>query len=312
MSSNQTHLCPLCQSDNTELHAQATDVEYATTTDVYSFYNCAACDILFVSPMLDDQLDLIYPNNYYAFDGAQQSFAQKIKDKLDLRLFRKITEHFHSDTALNILDVGGGNGWLLDLFTQLDRKFGETWVVDLDAKAQEKARAKGHHFHLGPVEEFTYDGKFDIVLMLNLIEHVKDPRAVLLQIKSLLSENGKVLIKTPNFKSLDAKLFKNNNWGGFHTPRHFVLFTQSSFERLAQEVGLEITQSQLTQGAPFWAVSITALAQKYGLIKVDYTKGIHHHWLYKVSTLLGAAFDILRGPFSNTSQMFVTLSHRKK
>ncbi|WP_226804129.1 class I SAM-dependent methyltransferase [Amylibacter sp. SFDW26] len=264
---------------------------------------------MFVSPMLDDQLDLIYPSNYYAFGGAQETLAQKIKNYLDLRLFRKITDHFPQNTALNILDVGGGDGWLLDLFKQMDRKFGETWVVDLDQKAQEKAIAKGHNFHLGPIEMFTYDGKFDVILMLNLIEHVKDPRAVLLQIKSLLSGNGCVLIKTPNFNSLDAKLFKNNNWGGFHTPRHFVLFTQSSFESLAQEVGLKVTQSQLTQGAPFWAVSVTALAQKYGLIKVDYSKGMHRHWLYKVSTLLGAAFDILRGPFSDTSQMFITLSH---
>ena len=309
MPSFDTPNCPLCASENVSLHTRAKDEEYATTPDVFDYFHCPACHILFVYPMLGDQLGLIYPPNYYAFDNPGESLVQRVKRKLDLRIFRKLVARFPKDQPLNILDVGGGDGSLLDIFNHVDHKIGATWVVDLDDSAQEKARAKGHQFHLGPIEEFTYDGKFDVVLMLNLIEHVSHPRDVLRQTKMLLGKNGTILIKTPNFDALDARLFKNNHWGGLHTPRHFVLFTPESFTRLANETGLKVSWCKLTQGAPFWAVSILALAQKWGMIKIDYRKGMHKHWLYKPMTLMAAAFDMLRSPFSKTSQMFVILEH---
>ena len=52
--------------------------------------------------------------------------------------------------------------------------------------------------------------------MFNLIEHVKNHRNFKKSF-SLLSNHGVVLVKTPNTDSLNFKLFKNRDWGGYHT-----------------------------------------------------------------------------------------------
>ena len=37
-------------------------------------------------------------------------------------------------------------------------------------------------------------------------------------------------MKTPNVEGLDAKLLRHRNWGGYHAPRHWVLFTPEGHE----------------------------------------------------------------------------------
>ncbi len=73
--------------------------------------------------------------------------------------------------------------------------------------------------------------------MLNLIEHVRRPDEVLAKARSLLTPDGFALIKTPNYDALDARIFRHRSWGGYHAPRHFVLFDRDSFARVARIKG---------------------------------------------------------------------------
>ena len=139
---------------------------------------------------------------------------------------------------LSALDIGGGTGWLLDAAKASDARVTKTQVVDIDPAAGARAEGAGHRYWLGPVENFATDERFDLVLMLNLIEHVSRPDAVLSKARELLTRDGRILIKTPNFDSLDARLFRHRSWGGYHTPRHFVLFTKDSLSGLARASGL--------------------------------------------------------------------------
>ena len=92
--------------------------------------------------------------------------------------------------------------------------------------------------------------------MLNLIEHVADPVGVLRKAVDLLAPGGRIYIKTPNFRALDAILFRHRNWGGYHCPRHFVLFSRKGFAAAAARAGLRIEEFAYTQGTPFWSVSV--------------------------------------------------------
>jgi SAM-dependent methyltransferase len=182
-----------------------------------------------------------------------------------------------------------------------------TVVVDIDEKAGEMAEQAGHRYFCGRIEDFESDTKFDFVLMLNLIEHVKDPVTVLRKIRDLTSDDGIILIKTPNYDSLDGRLFRNQYWGGLHCPRHWVLFTPESFRRAVERAGLSIQMIKLTQGAPFWSWSVLHLLNRLRLVKVSrawpmYKSGI-------VPFLFGAfaVFDLLRSPVMRTSQIFVVL-----
>jgi hypothetical protein len=144
--------------------------------------------------------------------------------------------------------------------------------------------------------------------MLNLIEHVADPLAILQKAESFLQPGGIIVIKTPNTDSWDARLYKKTYWGGLHCPRHWVIFSEKSFRLLLRSTSLQIRKLIYTQGAPFWAFSILASMYRKRMIRISAQKPIIFHWLFAPVSALFAIFDFIRRPFAKTSQLFIVLA----
>ena len=298
--------CPVCKKSESTFWASAVDAEYMTTTESFQFHQCKTCQVLFIDPVPTDKLDTIYPSNYYSFSSTKISMISKVKMWIDCRIFKKLLSQLKGD-SLNILDVGGGAGSQLNSLRSIEKRELNTYIIDLDSKAEQSAINDGHNYFCSRIEDYETELKFDFVLLLNLIEHVEDPRKVLSKIRSILTPQGIVLIKTPNYDSLDARLFRHNNWGGYHCPRHWVLFTKESFVKLATETDLNIEHFSYTQGAPFWAQSILFWLFKKDMIKVTQEKPMVYHPLFGLLSAVFAGIDFIRRPFSKTSQMFFVL-----
>jgi 2-polyprenyl-3-methyl-5-hydroxy-6-metoxy-1,4-benzoquinol methylase len=304
----ETPQCPICARARTWYFATAQDIEYFTTPDDFTFYRCVDCDVLFLHPMPSDRLGEIYPENYYSFHvDSGRSVAQRIKQVFDDMAFAELTRDIKG-SKLAALDVGGGSGWLLTDLKRVDPRVEQTAIVDIDPRAGEIARANGHAYHLTTFERCDIKGRFDIILMLNLIEHVPDPKAVLRKAKELLQPGGRIWIKTPNYDALDAHIFKHRSWGGFHTPRHFVLFTKASLVRHCEEAGFTVVRSSYTQGAPFWTVNVINELRKLGLCTVSSARPSIENPLTPLFHIIFATFDFLRMPFAKTSQVNIQLT----
>ena len=146
--------------------------------------------------------------------------------------------------------------------------------------------------------------------MLNLIEHVANPRDIFLKAAGHLKDDGVIILKTPNFKSLDARIFRHRSWAGYHTPRHFVLFCRESLSRLADECGLRVERFNYTQGAPFWSISLFEELRRLGLVKADRERPAIYHPIVPLLQIVTAAMDFVRQPFSKLSQMEFVLSRK--
>jgi 2-polyprenyl-3-methyl-5-hydroxy-6-metoxy-1,4-benzoquinol methylase len=302
--------CLLCSSTEGEHWAVGWDAEYHTSDTRYDYYRCPRCDVLFIDPVPSDRLAEIYPPNYYSYVSAERSVVHTLKNRLDGLSFRRILRTLEG-SELAALDVGGGDGAALDLLRQLDPRIRLTQVVDMDAGAEQLARRAGHEYSLGRIEDFRSARRFDVVLLLNLIEHVADPGAVLRGVRDQLSPGGVVVVKTPNFDSLDARVFRNSNWAGYHCPRHWVLFQKSSFVALAERSGLELRDFSYTQGAAFWAASLLFWLAERGHVSITAERPVMSHPLFPPLAALFAGFDLVRSLFgARTSQMFLTLGRR--
>lgn len=299
--------CLACGSDMGEHWAEASDIEYFTTDATYNYLRCCACDCLWIHPVPIAALAEIYPANYYSYASGGESVVVNIKNKLDKRFFRTLFRDIVGD-SLRVLDVGGGSGTSLNLVRHADSRVSDTVVVDLDSGAQEVAAQNGHSFFHGPVELFESDQLFDVILMLNLIEHVADPTAVMSKAHSLLKPGGRLIVKTPNWRSYDEVLFRQHSWAGYHCPRHWVLWTMPGFTTFATSCGLQVVSARYTQGAPFWAVSVLAMLAKRGLISVSAERPTASHPLFAPLAGFFALFDLLRMPFAHPSQMFFELT----
>jgi len=301
--------CPICKNNTADKYCSARDVEYFTIPGNFDFYECTICDILFINPMPINLLSTIYPPNYYSFTSMNKSISFRIKDFIDSLFYKKILKKIPGE-KIRVLDIGGGTGTLLDSIKNADPRVSFTQVVDLDSNAKTIAEKKGHHYYQGPIEQFEDEERYDVILVLNLIEHVADPLKVLNKAATLLNPNGAIIIKIPNYKSLDARIFKNTYWGGLHCPRHWVLFTKKSFSMLANLSGLTIKQFSYTQGAPFWGFSILHWLHTKKWISADKDKPIIYHPLFSIISVGAAIFDFARRPFAPLSQMFFVLGKK--
>lgn len=100
-------------------------------------------------------------------------------------------------------DVGCGAGLLAEPLTRLGAE-----VVGVDAAPENIAAAREHalgqglaiDYRVGSVE--ALEGRFDLVASMEVVEHVADPRRFVEGLAAVLSDDGLLILSTPNRTSL--------------------------------------------------------------------------------------------------------------
>jgi SAM-dependent methyltransferase len=133
----------------------------------------------------------------------------------------------------NVLDVGCGDGLF---FGQLSR-FGEVWGVESDESLVPPDSPHRARIHVGPFETgFTPDRCFGLIVMLDVLEHLRDPVAALAQARRLLQPEGRVLITVPAFPLLWTHHDDLN--------QHFARYRKRSLAAVAGQAGLKVLSSR--------------------------------------------------------------------
>jgi len=297
-------ICPICTTPG-EVWCTARDWEYRAVSDCYTYLRCPACQTLFIKEVPQQTLQEIYPGNYYSFSQNAGRSIFTLKNKWDRLFYQSILKKITAE-LLSVLDIGGGTGEVLDVLKNADKRIGYTEVVDIDSNSKAAAEKKGHVYTHATIESYQTDKKFDVILLLNIIEHISNPAQMIEKAGSMLADGGMIIIKTPNADSLDARLFRKSYWGGLHCPRHWIIFTDDSFKQMMQPSRLKIKALKFTQGAPFWTYSVLNLCRKKDILQRK--KNLVDHIFFAPLSIFFALLDVLRSPFGKTSQMFVILS----
>lgn len=104
---------------------------------------------------------------------------------------------------IKILEVGAAYGATLN-YLKLKGIASEVVAIDLFEDTENKDRYKKvDNFIFGDVEKLDlshYNDYFDIILLPDVLEHLIEPQLALIKIKSLLKENGSILISIPNIR----------------------------------------------------------------------------------------------------------------
>lgn len=109
-----------------------------------------------------------------------------------------------------ILDIGCGTG-AIDFY--LAEKGNNITGIDISEKAikicNENANnlnlANKTSFEVNTIEGFKTNNKFDVVLLIEVIEHVENDVAAIKKISTLLNPKGRLILSTP---SINAPLYK--------------------------------------------------------------------------------------------------------
>jgi len=105
----------------------------------------------------------------------------------------------------SLLDMPCGDGTLTAMMAPHFRR-----VVGVDASSIQLATAKKQlpqtEFHHALIEDLALDEQFDTVTMLNVLEHVSDPVAVLRKATRFLTDEGILIVHVPNSQAVNRKI----------------------------------------------------------------------------------------------------------
>jgi SAM-dependent methyltransferase len=213
--------------------------------DGYDLVRCADCGLISVAnPPTDEQRAKLYSFDagYHASlvdDAASKAFHER-EAALNLRVLRR----FASDGRL--LDIGCSTG----LFLRAARDMGWTGQ-GLEYSPDSSRIAREQHqldVKTGELRADTYPaGSFDVVTLWDVIEHVPDPYATLVQVHRILADGGQLLLKTPNADGLYPRLSlrlagRLGFWGHAEPPGHLFQFSVASLSRLAERAGFRVVE----------------------------------------------------------------------
>jgi SAM-dependent methyltransferase len=134
-----------------------------------------------------------------------------------------------------LLELGCAYGF----FLQEAKPYFNPVGIELAKDAANHARRAGLNVITGIADQPTLNrlGKMDVIVLLDVIEHLPSPRDTLALCVRHLNPGGIVVITTGDFGSLTAKL-AGARWRLMTPPQHLWFFTRESMRRLAGELDL--------------------------------------------------------------------------
>jgi SAM-dependent methyltransferase len=145
---------------------------------------------------------------------------------------------------VKILDVGTASGYLGKI---LSGKGHSVTGIENDVATAEKAKAFYDSFELADIESFAfpYRNEFDYILFADVLEHLRDPEAVLRRCIPALKESGKIIISVPNIANFLVRvslLFGKFDYmeRGILDKTHMRFFTLRSLKKMMADVDCRV------------------------------------------------------------------------
>ncbi len=237
---------------------------------LWNLRRCPHCASVWVDPRPDEsEFSAIYPAAYLTHDVAGTADSARLLPAAVTRLIRLgwfgyrgreasrveqiagwalaallpfVRELVAADIAGlgardrgRLLDVGCGNGGFLRTMSGLG--WDVRGVEPDPAAARMSAQAVGEVVHHGSIDTAPFaDATFDVITLKHVIEHVDDPAVMLAHCRRLLRPGGKLVLLTPNARSLGGSMF-GCDWLGWDVPRHVFVFSSASIRAVLEAAG---------------------------------------------------------------------------
>jgi SAM-dependent methyltransferase len=218
----------------------------------FDVIDCESCGWAHVFPIpSDEELASLYRSHYYGTE--KPLYLERYEED---RAWWNLTYSDRYDTfesvlpagRRRILDVGSGPG----LFLATGKARG--WTT-LGVEPAQQAAAHSRGLGLEIVEQFLTEdlakelGRFDVVHMSEVLEHIPDPRAFVRLASSMLTPGGLLCIVVPNdYNPLQRVLREQDGYQPWWVapPHHLNYFTPASLQSLLERSGFEVLLSEAT------------------------------------------------------------------
>lgn len=252
------YICRLCKSKDVSLVKEAniknalesndfkiTDSRYGVMLSVFA---CRDCGFL-------QCLDAPDPTDFYRkLEDQEYEISRKERIYQAKRILEKIGKHLGGKfDGLRLLDIGAGSGILLAAASDLGFTAEGVEPSDWLRKAAEN---HGCSITADVLPHPAICGPYDVITLIDVVEHVPDPLDLVGHAASLLKSGGLMAIVTPDVQSVAARLM---GWKWWHYRiAHVGYFSKKNLESIVAKLGLKT----LSISRPSWSFSLAYIRER--------------------------------------------------
>lgn len=212
--------------------------------DGYQYERCENCGLIRIFPQPSDvALEAIYQNDYYGAWGKSEDVFRSLKRKTFASILNMIPEESRGG---RLLDVGAATGILMELARELNyAPYGvEVSREGASAISQKFGAERVFSGYLEQIDFTETDmlGTFNVVSMIDLLEHVRDPNEALRKAYSLLKPKGFLLLCLPDASSLTARVL-GKRWN-YYIPEHLFHFSYDCMSQILIKHGFKVVKQK--------------------------------------------------------------------
>lgn len=268
-------------SKNT-IHLKVKD--YSVSGEVFELIQNSEYGFMETTPQpSSDKLPNYYKSeDYISHTDSKRNLFEKayhLVRKLSLKKKLNLINSFSVESK-KLLDIGCGTGDFLQTAQQ------NNWKVS-GIEPNEQARIIANNktnssvFETQQLLKFN-EQSFDVITLWHVLEHLPDLEDHIEIFKKLLKPKGTLIIAVPNYKSFDAKYYKEF-WAAYDVPRHLWHFNKDSISKLVTKYFMEVVKIK-----PMWfdAFYVSLLSEKYKKGKMNFVSGFFVGFFSNLKTII--------------------------
>ncbi|MGA7595806.1 MAG: class I SAM-dependent methyltransferase [Gallionella sp.] len=209
---------------------------------------CDGCGVISMVPMPSEEELADYYAAYSKDDKVDLSRRRGSRYPKLRKLFHRLSgdvdprDFVQVRAGARVLDYGCGHaGYLSDFH---DRGIAISGA-EIAGYVVEACRNNGFDVH--KVSDFSRipfpDAEFDIVYLMQVFEHLRDPHGFMEELARILKGDGMLYLAVPNAASIWRKIFGDNWVSGWFAPFHLFHYNRDTLATLAAKHGFEVVES---------------------------------------------------------------------
>ncbi|MEI8349169.1 MAG: class I SAM-dependent methyltransferase [Candidatus Omnitrophota bacterium] len=218
----------------------------------FDVIDCLTCGFKHIIPIPTfNELKSVYRHQYYTLE--KPLYLERHREDLDWwnLVYSERYDIFEKELSLKhrmILDIGSGPGFFL---LHGKQRGWETLGIEPSKKAAMHSKELGLNIREDFLTKKTAKqlGKFDVVHLSEVIEHISDPKGLLCLVRSILNPGGLICVVAPNdynpFQYVLRKACGFKPWW-VAPPHHINYFDFDSLSKLLKNSGFKIISCEAT------------------------------------------------------------------
>jgi 2-polyprenyl-3-methyl-5-hydroxy-6-metoxy-1,4-benzoquinol methylase len=192
---------------------------------------CLDCGLIYESPRYPAE---VIVKGYMASEEEGHDSQYRMRVLSFYRALKKNGKYLPLP-GTKVLDIGTAGGAFLDAA----KEFGfDAYGMEPSMDLVERGKARGLKIEQGTIDSHSFAAhSFDMVSLWDVLEHLPDPKAALIEIRNLLKPNGVLLINFPDIGTWQSKIAGKKFWWILSVHLHH--FSKTTIRDICRRTGFE-------------------------------------------------------------------------